>query len=296
MRYVSPDETQAHPARHRIAADQKRTMNAAPSGSKSVRALERGLDVLLAVRASDGLSLNELHRQLALPKATLLRMLVTLSSRALVWRRIADHKWLAGVVGHTAHRGIDLAPGLAQIASPLLLELSHKVVWPSVLAVPRFDHMEIIETNSTVARFDFANLGPVGAKLSYLHTAIGRAYLAACPQATRDAIIARLQPPDADAADRALLDAIVAQTHARRWSTRLPHHPWADRNRQLVLRDGRSSIAVAIMAHELPIASLNMTWPSSRAQIDEVVDQHLPNLRAIAAQIGRAVVAAGFTR
>ena len=48
---------------------------------KTVRALERGLDVLLEVQAQRAVSLHELHKALGLPKATLLRMLLTLGRK-----------------------------------------------------------------------------------------------------------------------------------------------------------------------------------------------------------------------
>jgi IclR family mhp operon transcriptional activator len=272
-----------------MAQDEQATV---PSGVKSIRALERGLDVLLAIREAGGLGLNALHQQLGLPKATLLRLLQTLASRHLVWRRLADGVWLPGALSASA---VDSACQLAEIAAPLLVELSAQVVWPSVIAVPRFDHMEIIETNGQVARFDFAALGPVGAKLSYLHTATGRAYLSACADAERDAIIARLTPTGSLPGERDLLDAIIADTRQRGWSTRAPHHPWSDRNRQTVLRDGKNSIAVAVKGGGGPMAALNITWPTKRASVQEVVDRHLPNLQAIAGRIGQLAVSKGFT-
>jgi IclR family mhp operon transcriptional activator len=160
-----------------------------------------------------------------------------------------------------------------------------------VIAVPRLDHMEIIETNSPVARFDAAILGPVGAKLSYLHTATGRAYLSACGAEERAAIIARLQPTVADPEGCRLLDAIIAETRVRGYSTREPHHPWPDRNRQTVLRDGKTSIAVAVMAGESAIAAINVTWSSRRAEVQDVAGKDLATLQAIAARIGAEVQA-----
>jgi len=264
-----------------------------PTGVKSVRALERGLDVLLAVRTAGGLGLNALHQQLGLPKATLLRLLQTLASRSLVWRRLADGVWMPAAViqGGQAQAGCRLA----EIASPLLVELSNKLVWPSVIAMPCIDYMEVVETNSPMSRFDFASLGPVGVKLSYLHTATGRAYLAACDEAERAALITRLAPRDADPDSYRLLETIIAETRARGWSTRLPHHPWADRNRQTVLRDGKHSIAVAVHGRNGPIAALNITWPSRRARVEDVAEQCLGSLQMIAAKIGQAAVATDFT-
>jgi IclR family mhp operon transcriptional activator len=256
---------------------------------KSVRALERGLDVLFEIRRRRAASLHELHQALGLPKATLLRMLVTLASRDLVWQRLADGAYLPGTMHAAPHPQPDMLDRLAEIASPHLAQLSLDVAWPSVLAVPRLDHVEIIETNSSMTRLDSAHLGPVGAKLSYIHTATGRAYLAACDPIERAAIIARLRPPDATPASIAALDTIIAEIRARGWSSRDPHHIWPDRSRVDVVRDGRRSIAVAIFAERHPIAAINITWPARRMAVQDIVDRHLATLQATAARIGRTL-------
>ena len=255
---------------------------------KSIRALERGLDVLWEVQRSGGISLHELHLRLGLAKATLLRLLVTLASRGLIWQRLADGAYLPTTIDGPRRRP-DVAERLAEIASPLLVELSERVVWPSILAVPRMDHLEIIETNSRLARFDAAVLGPVGVKLSYIHTATGRAYLAACNAQERAAIIARVQPAQPSEEELDLLDTIIAETRTRGYSTREPHHPWPDRNRQTVLRDGKSSIGVPIMVAGQAVAAINVTWPSRRVSVDEVVRRHFVTVQSIADRMGQAL-------
>ncbi len=257
---------------------------------KSIRALERGLDVLMEIQRSGGISLHELHLRLGLAKATLLRLLVTLSSRGLVWQRLADGAYLPTSLEAPRQRA-DLTGRLAEIASPFLVELSDRVVWPSILAVPRLDHMEIIETNSPLARFNSAILGPVGVKLSYLHTATGRAYLSACAAQEREAIIARLAPEAATQAERELLDTIVAETRTRGYSTREPHHPWPDRNRQTVLRDGKASIGVAILAAGHAVAAINVTWPARRVSVHDVVSRHWSTIQSVAERIGQRLEA-----
>ncbi|WP_338468333.1 IclR family transcriptional regulator C-terminal domain-containing protein [Novosphingobium sp. ZN18A2] len=252
---------------------------------KTVRALERGLDVLLEVQARRAVSLHELHQATGLPKATLLRMLMTLGRKGLVWQRLADGAYLPHVeeLVRTANATVEQ---IAEVASPHMKALSEKAAWPSVLAVPRLDHMEIIETNSPLFRLDAATLGPVGVKLSYIHTATGRAYLSACDPAERDAIIARLRPADATDASEAELRAIIDQARERGYSVREPVHPWPDRSRQLVLRDGRRSMGVAILQRGAPVATINVTWPGKRATDEQVVQRHLAALRATAEAIG----------
>lgn len=258
---------------------------------KSIRALERGLDVLLEVQRSGGVSLHELHQRLALPKATLLRLLVTLASRGLVWQRLADGAYLPSALTLAGKRE-DLAARLAEIASPLMVELNDLLIWPSVLAVPRLDHMEIIETNSRLARFDSLTPSPVGMKLSFIHTATGRAYLSACDAAERAAIIERLAPPDAHDADHEMLETIIAEARTRGYAVREPHHPWPDRNKRTVLMDGKMSIAVPVRAAGLAVASINVAWPGQRVTVDDVVTRHLEALQDVAEQIGRNLEAA----
>jgi IclR family transcriptional regulator, mhp operon transcriptional activator len=255
---------------------------------KSVRALERGLDVLLEVQSRRAVSLHELHQALNLPKATLLRMLVTLGSKGLIWQRLADGAYLPHV-DSVARDRYDGPERIAEIASPHLETLSSMVAWPSVLAVPRLDHVEIIETNSPLFRLDAATLGPVGFKLSYIHTATGRAYLAACDASERDAIIARLRPADASDESEAQLRAILDEAAAQGYSVREPVHPWSDRSRQMILRDGRRSMGVAVRVGGRPVASINITWMARHVTDEVVVTRHLGALQATARAIGSAL-------
>jgi IclR family mhp operon transcriptional activator len=120
---------------------------------KTVRALERGLDVLLEVQARKAASLHELHQALGLPKATLLRMLMTLGRKGLIWQRLADGAYLPHAYASTA-APVASAERIAEVASQHMKALSTRIAWPSVLAVPRLDHMEIIETNGPLFRLD----------------------------------------------------------------------------------------------------------------------------------------------
>ena len=256
---------------------------------KSVRALERGLDVLFEIHRARAVSLGELHRSTGLPKATLLRMLLTLSKRGLVWQRLADGAFLPSRLHMGMDWHADSHSALAELASPHLAELSRRVAWPSILGVPRLDHVEIVETNSPMNRMDSAVLGPIGVKLSYIHTATGRAYLSACDADERATILARLKPAGASPASVAALDRIVEDTRARGYSERDPPHPWPDRSRAEVATDGRRSIAVAVMVHGHAVGAINIAWPGHRMQVREVVDRHLKTLQATAASVGRDV-------
>jgi IclR family mhp operon transcriptional activator len=248
---------------------------------KMVRALERGLQVLSEIERRQGANLHELHQALGLPKATLLRMVVTLGKHGHVWQRLADGAFLPSY-SRSPSQPDTLHQRIAEIASRHLVRLSEQVAWPSVIAVPRLDHVEIVETNSTLLRLDAITLGPVGSRLSYIHTSTGRAYLAFCDAGEREAIIERICPAEEDGSGRALLDQVLEETRKRGYALREPFHPWADRDWLAVRQDGRRSIAVPVMLQGKPVATLNVTWLLRRSDTETVVSRHLAVLKRTA--------------
>ncbi|MBO9668981.1 MAG: helix-turn-helix domain-containing protein [Sphingobium sp.] len=257
---------------------------------KMVRALERGLQVLAEIERRQGANLHELHLALGLPKATLLRMVVTLGKHGHIWQRLADGAFLPSYI-RAPYRPDALHQRIAEVASRHLIKLSEQVAWPSVIAVPRLDHVEVVETNSTLLRLDAITLGPVGSRLSYIHTSTGRAYLAFCDAGEREAIIERLCPADDDGSGRTLLDEALAETRERGYALREPFHPWPDRDWQAVRQDGRRSIAVPVMMRGKPVAALNVTWLVRRTDTDTVVGRHLNVLKRTAETVSAELTA-----
>jgi DNA-binding IclR family transcriptional regulator len=88
-------------------------------GPKTIRALERGLQVLDALRANPISPLQDLHRATRIPKSTLLRILHTLDRAGLVSRRLADgHYRLSASAGVVRKR--DRHDRVAEAAAPVL--------------------------------------------------------------------------------------------------------------------------------------------------------------------------------
>ena len=257
---------------------------------KTVRALERGLQVLTEIDRRKGVNLHELHLALGLPKATLLRMVVTLGKHGHIWQRLADGAFLPSARRATGPETLS-SQEIAEVASPYLARLSQQVAWPSAVAVPRADHLEIVESNSPLLRLDAINLGPIGVRLSFLHTATGRAYLARCHPEEREAIVRRLRPAGEDGAGERLLDEILATIRDRGYALRDPFHPWPDRNWQAVRQDGRRSMAVPVMLSGSPVASINITWLQRRTDTGTVVQRHLGALRRAADAIAADLAA-----
>jgi len=254
---------------------------------KSIRALERGLDVLQALQTGPGAGLKDLHAITGLPKATLLRILRTLAERNLVWQRMADGAYLPS--SRAARAPGDDSSRLVEVASPIMAGLCEKVNWPSVLTVRSGSRMEVIETNRPRSHVSHLPLGPVGAKISMLLTSTGRAYFSFCSHHEREEILAQVQA-EATTAEAALArDAVwvarlVAQTQAQGYGQRDPSIAGEGVGQKLMADDGRNSIAVPIIVSGQVIASLNLTWTRRATNVAHIVGEHLEALRAAAAE------------
>ncbi|MCC0078993.1 MAG: helix-turn-helix domain-containing protein [Rhodobacter sp.] len=231
---------------------------------KTIRALSRGLEVLHVLQTSGALSLHELHRQTGLPRATLLRILKTLRERGLVWQRMADDAYAASFSLAELAGRMDRDMALVEVASPILESLSDRIRWPSVLAVPRLTHMEVIETNASRAYFDQIALGPVGFRVNMLRSASGRAYVTFCEAPVREAILDALRrsdhPGDQGARAPDYVAHLMRETTAQGYGLRDPDFGGDFDRGRAVVDDGRESLAVPIRLGTHVPGTLNITW------------------------------------
>jgi IclR family mhp operon transcriptional activator len=263
---------------------------------KPIHALERGLRVLQALREMRAASLHDLHLATGIPKATLTRILLTCYQHGLVWQRMADGAFLPSHI-HEGRARYDDAEWLGEIASPVLEQLCEKVMWPSVLTVPRLDYMETIETNSPRAYFDeMALLAPVGFRSHMLRGASGRAYLAYCPEREREAVLRRLREHDVPgnelAHDPEWVRRLVRTTRARGYSVRAADYGGDYAKTRREVDDGRNSIAVPIRLHGQVLGCINLTWRMPVMTARQAAQRHLAALlgaaHAVAERVGNA--------
>lgn len=263
---------------------------------KPIQSLERGLHVLAKLREMRAASLHDLHRATGIPKPTLTRILYTLYRQGLVWQRMADGAFLPSHL--MLQRGrLDDTAWLVEIASPVLERLCERVMWPSVLSVPRLDHMEVVETNSPRAYFDELPAGPIGFRANLLRSASGRAYLAFCPDAEREAVLRRLRDRDVVghelARDPVAVRRIVAATRRRGYSVRAPDFGGHYSKTRRELDDGRSSIAMPVRSGGHVLACVNLTWRRKALTLSQVVDRYAGDLRTAVTTIEGRLAASG---
>jgi IclR family mhp operon transcriptional activator len=261
--------------------------------SKTIRGLERGLQVLEVVRSSSTSSLQELHDATKIPKPSLLRILATLGKRGLVYRRLSDGRYRF-IDFSSPTRKRDRHERVAEAAAPVFDHLCRRILWPSDLMVPAGDHMERRETSQAYSPF-FPNRtqrNRVGQHVGWLLTAVGRAYLAFCPDQERERILRCLCKSD-KLDDRLArhpkhLDLILAETRARGYGTRDPTFTGGSYG-EAPRDDGLAAIAVPILGERHIYGSINILWIKSAFTIEQFARRHLTDLQQAANQIVAAL-------
>lgn len=256
---------------------------------KTIRALDRGLEVLDYLHKSRNASLHDLYLSTGLPKATLTRVLATLENRGLIWQRLADGAFMASHTYQSRPPQMNDENFLVEVAAPILERLCQKVNWPSILAVPRLDCMEVIETNRPKSYFSHIPLGPIGFQINMLRSATGRAYLAFCGESERKAVLQRLflstDPGNYLAKQPALVDQLLNETRRLGYGHRTKDFGGHFEKTRRESDDQRDSIAIPIWAGEEVVAVVNLTWMHRVTTVAQVVKSHLPELTKASREI-----------
>jgi IclR family transcriptional regulator, mhp operon transcriptional activator len=256
--------------------------------TKTIRSLERGLKVLRALQQHPISSLHEIKQLTGLPKPTLLRILRTLENFGAVSRRLADgHYRISATLAQLARKP-DRYDQIAEAAAPVLDRLCRKISWPSDLLVPAGDHMEIRETSRVQTPFSTVFLHDrIGTPVNWLLSAVGRAYLAYCPEKERNKILALLRkselPENRLARDEKRVRLVLKETQMKGYGTRDLNFDGGAYRRQAP--DGLAGIAVPLLDGNRVHGVINIVWPKAAKTVENMVGDHLADLKNAASEI-----------
>jgi IclR family mhp operon transcriptional activator len=162
------------------------------------------------------------------------------------------------------------------------------VKWPSDLMVRNGDSMEIKETSRCQTPF-LVNRDEIGHRVAFAVTAVGRAYLAFCPEAELNEIITGLRksahPADQIARTPEKLKHILAEVRANGYATRDEFYLSGNYGENTFFDDGLSAISVPIRVGEQVLGCVNLVWMRQAAPVADSVANHLVELRAAADEI-----------
>jgi len=255
--------------------------NGGKARTGSVRALERGLALLVAMNRRKLSSVVELARDTLLPRPTVYRLLETLTKAGFVRRsRPLDRYCLSRQV-RTLSDGFAEDDWIADVAAPLMIEFTRQVVWPVALLTFEEGRMLVRETTHEASALSIDH-GMVGRRLPMLRTAAGRCYLAFCPDKERRAILDLLSrsraPENRGAGETQRLAKLFAAIRAK-------GHAIQDRE----INPKATGIAVPICHGGRVLGCMSLIWISSALTIEDAETRLLPPLLSTAGRIAEAV-------
>lgn len=260
------------------------------SAVKTIRSLERGLKIVRLLEEHGRMTLQDLHFFSDLPKATLLRILATLEKQGWTKRMLGDQSYRLSF--DAVSMGTKILPDmeLMEHAAPILDQLCQKVFWPSDIAVFTGMTMQIMETSRRQAPF-LINRKVMGIKPHVLFSALGRVYLANCPEPERQDIIARLQNSnlreDRTARNEKWVYRLLEETRRQGYGVREPGY-WTSATD---VGSDLCAIAVPVFVGQEVKACVNLLWPEGLMTEQQFAKKYLGQLTAAASELSEKLSA-----
>jgi IclR family mhp operon transcriptional activator len=246
-----------------------------------VRSLERGLALLVAMNRRRLPSVVELANDTRLPRPTVYRLLETLSRAGFVTRGSPHDRYCLTSQVRALSDGFAEDDWIADIAAPLMKQLTRQLVWPVALMTFEQGRMLVRETTHEASTLSIDH-GMVGRSLPLLRTAAGRCYLAFCPPGERRAILDMLSrskaPEDRGAREAQRLTRLLEAIRGKGYDIQ-------DRE----INPKTTGIAVPIRLGVRVLGSLSLIWISSALTIEQAETEFLPLLTSTASGIADAV-------
>lgn len=260
-------------------------------GVKSVEALRRGLEVLAALEQSSAATLSELHRHTRYSKATLLRILKTLTEAGWVERQDPHGRYsLLSGAGHSP-AAADWRARLSTLAAPCRADLQRRLVWPVDMAVRDGAAMLILDARRPINGLA-VNYRALGFRPLMLVSSLGRCYLAFCGDDERKEILQQLSRSTNPLHRMALRADVIRRMVALARSQGYAARDASQTSAESAERFG--AIAVPVMCSGRIVAALSCSWLPGPTDEREVVTSYLKALQDTALAIGERLRQASF--
>lgn len=251
-----------------------------------VQPVARALRLLEALNERQPLSLAALHQATSLPKPTLVRLLDTLIACGYVSRLPQRSGYALNERVLRLSNGFRHSDRVVEAARPFLSALTARYRWPVALSTFDQNAMRVRISTGHESPF-YIDPAYLNKRLPMLVAAMGRVYLAFCPEEERDAILAMLRASrasaNAPARDEHYVRGIIQSVRKSGYATAAP-----------MLGDPALGIAVPVMQDEKVLASITMRYIGSAMNEAEAVKRYLKPLQetavAIVAALDEAVI------
>lgn len=251
---------------------------------KAIDSVTRAMQVLEKLQKTSPLSLSELQRCTGINKATLLRILKTLSLSGWVVKSLSENKYSlsSSVLEDTQPKSQEAR--LAEAGAPVLDDLYQRLNWPSDIAIRDGDRMKLVETTRNRTSF-LLNRSSL-CRPEFLYSGVGRCFLAFCNSDERADVIHTLRKlPNKEgklAHDGIWLSQMIEQTKLLGYGVRQVSYY----NSRSVNGLPIESIAVPIRESDgTLIGCLSLTWPQGSIELSHLEKRIVPILKEATIQI-----------
>lgn len=251
---------------------------------KPVQGLARGISILWTLRTypAGTASASRLAIDTGLHRTTVKRLLETLCDTGFV-----QHAPLVGSYSLTfkvsqlgeAYQDIE---SIGDISRPFLRKLTEKVLWPcNIVTLDREAQLIVRESTHALSPLSFRG-GALGQEVPILQSAVGRAYLAFCPEVERNAILSVLRASNASNR-KYLAVGNRSETSIFEEVRRLGYALNGARDGGRAARFG--AIAVPIREGSKVLGCINIVYLRSATSVDQMLKKHLGELINAAREI-----------
>ena len=246
-----------------------------------VQGLSRGMSVLFAISQSgDGRAgIVELSQATRLHRTTVRRLLETLEAEGYVHRSRSDGTYRLNHKVRQLSEGFTDDEWIAEVANPVLGELLQQIVWPSDLCTLDGDSMLVRETTHRYSPLSF-HRAQIWRRMPLLFTAVGRAYLAHCPEDERREILGLLLKGQDEQAILARSPGLVDQMLAR-----VRQQGYAANEGDWRAEQKIGAIAVPVRHQHKVLACINVVFLKRAMSIETAACRYLPALNQAVAKI-----------
>lgn len=258
------------------------------------RSLDRGITVLESLGCGGAMSLHQLHMATKLPKSTLRRLLATLVARRIVRVGLGDKLYRTNVALPDLSP-VDLTPRaarLVEIAMPHMIELTHKIGWPSDLHLFASNCMRIVESTRTLSPYHL-HRSSIDIMVNVFGSAGGRAYLSALPRTEVEAIISKIGADPEHGLNRfgvpiETLFEDLATVRKDGYAKRMPGYG------SIEIQDDRLHvIAVPLMRGDKSLGALTVLWPREYLDYGAFATTHFKDLQETSRRISESLSLSG---
>jgi IclR family transcriptional regulator, mhp operon transcriptional activator len=241
-----------------------------------VESVCRALEVLKVVNSQRIASVSEIFERTGIPKPTIIRMLETLMAEGYVARDNMCGGYRVTCRVSELSSGYEGISRVIELSRPLAINLTRMTKWPSGIGVVDGDDVAIQFWTGAISPWSTDTL--IGRRTDLLNSAMGRAYLAFCPEEERERRLARFRAdPERSFGEaeerrfRLLLETVREQGYAPREPRTWPYR--------------RTSFAMPIREGRTVHAMISISFFTTAVPRNQFAEQILKPLRCTTAKI-----------